>query len=403
MMIKSFTAESAAAALKQVRSEMGGDAVVLKTRHVTDGAGQKRIEVTACLDKPPVTQQQKTVGERANLMGGTTVEPRRITESRRVTEPRWTPVKRDGSESTAAPTATAPTSDDRLAEITARFTALEAKLEKLTSNGSTEARFESKPQVVPEHPEIEELRKRFVTVDLPAVFSSVFLSTLEREHPDADSLTDEAARLLTESISELIAPSLEFNPGDVVVFIGAAGTGKTSLMGKLAAQLVVEQKKKVRLLSLDTSKVGAHDEIESYAAILGIDIATGTDAEEVSSPDSVTLIDTPALPNATEAFASFARQLDLIKPSHRIAVFSALTRSGDTIRQARQIRVLNPTSFAMTMLDLTPSHGPIVAAADTLTAKLALVSDAPGGMGKARRPEAATLVNNLLHAEVDDE
>ena len=36
MIIKSFTAESATAAMKMVRKEMGGEAIVLKTRQVVD-------------------------------------------------------------------------------------------------------------------------------------------------------------------------------------------------------------------------------------------------------------------------------------------------------------------------------------------------------------------------------
>lgn len=391
MMIKSFTAESAAAALKQVRSEMGGDAVVLKTRHVTNGAGLKRIEVTACLDQPPAATKQATVAERARLNGAIG------SDNRKVTEPRWTRVKQE--ESVTAPP-TNGTSDDKLTEITERFAALEAKLEQLTSNGSQPEQAKS---AVGDNPEIEKLREQFRKVDLPEVYSSVFLSTLDREYTGEGLFADEAGRLLTYSLSDLIGDMPECNPGDVVVVVGSAGVGKTSLIGKLAVKLVTEQKKKVRLLSLDTSKVGAHDEIESYAAILGIDVADGTDAEQMSSPDSVTLIDTSAMPNATEPFAAFARTLDQVKPTHRIAVFSSLTRSTDIVRQAKQIRALNPSSFAVSMLDLTDCHGPIVAAAETLEAKLVMTTNGPGGIGSLARPDASTLAGSLLRAEVDHE
>ncbi len=50
MIIKSFIAESAGAALKQVRHTMGGDAVVLKTRQVKDARGMAQVEVTALID-----------------------------------------------------------------------------------------------------------------------------------------------------------------------------------------------------------------------------------------------------------------------------------------------------------------------------------------------------------------
>ena len=49
MIIKSYAAESVAAALKAVRAEMGGDAVVLNTRQ-TNEFGKVGVEITACID-----------------------------------------------------------------------------------------------------------------------------------------------------------------------------------------------------------------------------------------------------------------------------------------------------------------------------------------------------------------
>ena len=54
MIIKSFTGPTVAAALKLVRDEMGGDAVVLKTRVLPIDETivvNERVEVTACIDE----------------------------------------------------------------------------------------------------------------------------------------------------------------------------------------------------------------------------------------------------------------------------------------------------------------------------------------------------------------
>ncbi|RKX20827.1 MAG: hypothetical protein DRP35_05405, partial [Candidatus Zixiibacteriota bacterium] len=56
MIIKSFKAETSASALKMVRSEMGGDAIILKTRELIGELGNNRIEITACLENPTVGQ-----------------------------------------------------------------------------------------------------------------------------------------------------------------------------------------------------------------------------------------------------------------------------------------------------------------------------------------------------------
>lgn len=373
MIIKSFTADSAAAALKQVRSEMGGDAVVLKTRHVTTGTGQKRIEVTACLDQAPAAS--------------TAAAP---VSERRISTPRWKPVAPDQPTPAVSRPATAPSlPESALAELNERFDRLEAQLAALTT------RTDEPATPAATDPALAQLEAQLAASDVPDVFRSVFLSTVSREQA-----IDDARALLTESLADLLQPNLSFAPGDVVVFMGAAGTGKTSLLGKLAARLVLNEKKKVRLLSLDTSKVGAHDEIESYASLLGIDIADST-AGGVSDPTCITLVDSPALPTTVEAFAEFARRLDQLKPSHRIAVFSAPTRTSDVMRQARQMRVLVPTQFAFTMLDLTSHHGAVIAAAEALSVKLAMVTDAAGGLGALKSPEPHRLAEQLLLGETE--
>ena len=54
MRIKAYSAESVAEALKQVRSEMGSEAFLLKTRKFVDPLGASQVEVTACIgDEQP--------------------------------------------------------------------------------------------------------------------------------------------------------------------------------------------------------------------------------------------------------------------------------------------------------------------------------------------------------------
>src|SRR5690606_31759504 len=120
-----------------------------------------------------------------------------------------------------------------------------------------------------------------------------------------------------------------------------------------------------------------------------------------SDPTCVTLIDSPALPSTVEAFADFARRLEHLKPSHRLAVFSALTRTSDVTKQARQMRVLAPTHFAFSMTDLTACHGAVIAAAETLAVKLALVTSSPGGLGRANAPDPLRLAEQLLSLETE--
>ena len=60
----------------------------------------------------------------------------------------------------------------------------------------------------------------------------------------------------------------------VHVFVGPSGHGKTSALVKVASQLVLHEKKKVAVLSADTHKVGAADQLRIYCQILNLPFET---------------------------------------------------------------------------------------------------------------------------------
>lgn len=54
------------------------------------------------------------------------------------------------------------------------------------------------------------------------------------------------------------------------VFVGPTGVGKTTTIAKIAAQQHLIEKKKVGLMTIDTYRIGAVEQIKTYANILGI-------------------------------------------------------------------------------------------------------------------------------------
>lgn len=59
----------------------------------------------------------------------------------------------------------------------------------------------------------------------------------------------------------------------IQVFVGPSGSGKTSALVKLASHYVVNARKKVALVTTDTQKVGAIDQLRIYAQILNVPFA----------------------------------------------------------------------------------------------------------------------------------
>jgi len=56
----------------------------------------------------------------------------------------------------------------------------------------------------------------------------------------------------------------------IAAFIGTTGVGKTTTIAKLAAQLMFTAKRKVGLISIDNYRIGAMEQLKTYASILGI-------------------------------------------------------------------------------------------------------------------------------------
>ena len=56
----------------------------------------------------------------------------------------------------------------------------------------------------------------------------------------------------------------------VVVFIGPTGVGKTTTIAKIASKFCVNEKKKIALLTTDTYRIAAAEQLRTYASILDV-------------------------------------------------------------------------------------------------------------------------------------
>jgi len=56
----------------------------------------------------------------------------------------------------------------------------------------------------------------------------------------------------------------------IAAFIGTTGVGKSTTIAKLAAQLMLKARKKIGIMSIDNYRIGAMEQIKTYANILGI-------------------------------------------------------------------------------------------------------------------------------------
>ncbi len=154
--------------------------------------------------------------------------------------------------------------------------------------------------------------------------------------------------------------------GKIHVFVGPMGGGKTSQLVKTAAQLVIREKKKVAIVTTDTSKVGSVDQLKIYCQILNVPFAIIRDRSEwqwlesqLGAIDHV-LVDCPGL--GLRDMDEIQKMRALMPTAEGASVHLCLSSSmkeSDALEVVRRFRVVQPTDLVFTALDLSVQHGVI--------------------------------------------
>lgn len=152
----------------------------------------------------------------------------------------------------------------------------------------------------------------------------------------------------------------------VLAFVGPTGVGKTTTIAKLAARLSLQLRKKVVLLTLDGYRIGAVDQLRTYASLIGIpfrfvsDVAELQTAVQDQSQRDFILIDTAGRgPRDAAAMGALSALADGSIDMERHLVLSATTRSEDLEKIVEGFAPSRPDHLVFTKLDETSNFGPV--------------------------------------------
>jgi len=149
---------------------------------------------------------------------------------------------------------------------------------------------------------------------------------------DVKSLLAEVQKRLEHSI-KTIDPLDAFDRGGIFAFIGPTGVGKTTTVAKVAARCVLRYgRNQVALLSTDTYRIGAQEQLKVFARILGLPVISLRDSEDLESKLNelsqrhIVLLDTAGV---NQRDVLMIEQSQLLKEgsrdAHRILVMSSTT------------------------------------------------------------------------------
>lgn len=142
------------------------------------------------------------------------------------------------------------------------------------------------------------------------------------------------------------------------VFVGATGQGKTTTLVKMAAQMVLEKRSRIAIVSLDTLKVGATEQLKIFAKILNVPYAVVRSAQDwvelenhVENVDTI-LVDAAGMNLQTQEQVDWLRSVLPPEGSRRThLVQSILSRDEEIFELTRKYLAFGIDDVLFTRLD----------------------------------------------------
>lgn len=190
--------------------------------------------------------------------------------------------------------------------------------------------------------------------------------------------------------------------GRVVALVGPTGVGKTTTAAKLAAQFALRDGKRAALVTIDTFRVGAVDQLREYANTAGLPFYVATSPAELGavlkrlSAHDLVLIDTAGRSHRDELRMSQLREFwSERRPDEIHLVISATSRYADVLDVVDRYREPGFDRLIFTKLDETCRHGLILNVAVAAAAPLSYVTmgqQVPEDIAVARAGDLAKLL-----------
>ncbi len=366
MKVKKYIVDSLPKAMAQIKVDLGNDAMILHTKKIKTGGflglfRKEKIEVIAAVDN--TTNKQIATSQAANHSISKSNTEKAIksynnnayqnTRSSNSTIANDYPKKvetqlnRGKEESTSA--------------LSAEVSEIKKMMIKMMINQSDSTNVQNYQKNVKLI--YERLIKQGVKEE---VVQNIIENVLNRNEERIDSID------MWQVVKEQIIHKFKANGANreidtdvkVVHFVGPTGVGKTTTIAKLAAEKVLKQKKKIAFITADTYRIGAVDQLRTYAEILHAPIEvvfspqdTHKAIEKLSSYDLI-LMDTAGRNYHNDMYISELNNiLTKTVKSTTYLVVSLTHKYEDMLSILEQFKKINIDKVLFTKFDETLTYG----------------------------------------------
>lgn len=200
--------------------------------------------------------------------------------------------------------------------------------------------------------------------DISKEFLKYILETLKEKSIEDNEINKD---LLKEIICDYIKNDLceeEVITNKVIAFVGPTGVGKTTTIAKLAGKYTLIHKKKVGLITVDTYRIGAVEQLKTYAEIMNIPFKVVFDMKEMEETiESMSDCDTIFVDTTGRSSKNLMQLQELrafvtkSKAEKVFLVLSSTTKPKDVTSIIEGYKIMKYNGLIITKLDETTTYG----------------------------------------------
>ena len=335
-------------ALTRIRYELGKDAVIISQRKIKKPGikgifSKRQLEVTAAVENSSIDRNSK--------VKSTSIHASNNSYSRKGTSADYNMDKSINDlknlmnkeiENKRNKQAVVDNNEQKKSEIESEVKEMKDMLKAVMKNTTKDSK--------------DELLEFLSNSDIDMQFYDEFNEKLKGDF-DVSKLRDIMSRDIKSSNDDLNGNA---------VLVGPTGVGKTTTIAKLAGNLSLVKKKKVGLITVDTYRIGAVEQLKTYAEIMNIPFEVVITIKEMEAAIKkmkdcdVVLIDTTGRSSKNKMQISELRAfVDKANATSINVVISATTKNKDIKTILEGYRILNYDKVIITKLDETSVYGSI--------------------------------------------
>jgi flagellar biosynthesis protein FlhF len=360
MNVKRYIVKDINEAMIKIKSELGRDAVILNTRKIKNpgvlGMFKKPlVEVVAAIDEGDTAAKKSDLNDKE--LQQLRDELKKVVEERQKKVETIKDTKKEDEKREI----------DELKEMVLNLS------QKIDSQNVEASQAQSlvvndQPSKVIEMDRLESLlRDKDLTEESMKRIRQILKGRLNIDESTDQSILN-TVRLIVKEILEEPYTIDEHSEGKrIFVFVGPTGVGKTTTLAKLAARLSLINSKTVGLITADTYRIAAVDQLKTYSEILGLPLKVIYEPEEISdalnrySDKDCVLIDTAGRSHKSDELLQDLKGILTYVENPEIFLVISMTTGYKDIRSILDsYKFLDDYKLLLTKLDETSSLGNVL-------------------------------------------